>query len=384
MVGNSRPRLASSVAVISLLGAACEAPTLAECIDSIDPQLRELGLIAAEPESLELEVPPNVRFVSINVGNDKRTTRYALRLSYQTYEDFIAGRLAELQPDVVGVQEVLSRARCLEDGEPWEDDPERTCFDADEREDAVRRLLGPDYSIVCDAIESVDCVGVHVDFGTIEGLAPGGYEAAWSGTLPLPEGFDLCTFTENDCREKLAVCDAESSMMALTIETLAGPRIEAVHAHPSAFGQACREHQLADGFAALLDAQEEDPGLGIMMFGDWNLDPDRFNRPTEETLYYSHVGPGQSLHEHDERDESCVRVKTAPFGLGTLDRFVTDFARGFCSTLHDEHVPIGASEPRGRIDEEFDEWSVFPDGEDDESRIDHKTVVCDLYWDALD
>ena len=69
----------------------CEGPTLAECIDRVDPDLRERDLIPEDPTSLELSVDPNVRIVTINVGNDGRDERYALRLSYQAYEDFVAG-----------------------------------------------------------------------------------------------------------------------------------------------------------------------------------------------------------------------------------------------------------------------------------------------------
>ena len=34
----------------------------------------------------------------------------------------------------------------------------------------MRRLLGPDYSIVCDTRLQVECIGVHVDMGADEAL----------------------------------------------------------------------------------------------------------------------------------------------------------------------------------------------------------------------
>lgn len=371
------PSVALSAAV------ACGPPSLAECIDRVDPELRESGLIPEDPVDLSLTVDANVRIMTMNVGNGEDEGRYALRMLHQSYEDWVAARIQSLAPDVIGLQEVLPRHTCLDDGEPWETRARYTCFDADVREDQVRRLVGPDYSIVCDDVMSVDCLAVHVDFGTIEGLAAGAYEPEWSDTLPLPAGFRRCTYAEHECFEKLAVCDRESSVLEARIQTAAGPVIHAVHVHPSAFGQACREHQLADGLRAVREAKEADPDVALMVLGDWNFDPDRLGRPVEEVLYYSHVGPGQLLREHDERDEVCARPVTGPLDLGALDHVTTDFARGFCEVHHDVHVPIGADAPRGRFDDAFDDWEVFAEGEEDEHRMDHATVVCDLYWPAL-
>lgn len=172
-------------------------------------------------------------------------------------------------------------------------------------------------------------------------------------------------------------------MVKARVLTAVGDEIQLVHMHPSAFGQACREHQLADGLRVVREAKEADPDVAVMVLGDWNLDPDRLNRPVEEVLYYSHVGPGQLLREHDERNEDCARVPTGPYDLGTLDHVTTDFARGFCAVQHPTHVPLGADRPRGRFDDEFGDWKVFEDGEDDDLRMDHATVICDLYWGAL-
>lgn len=349
-------------------------------MDRVDPDLRELDLVPDDPTSYALQVDANVRVMTINVGNNGRDEPYPLRLSYQAYEDFVAERIQALRPDVVGLQEVLPRHTCVDDGDAWETDSARTCFEVDEREDPVRRLVGPDYSIVCDDILQVDCVAVHIEFGQIEGLALGEYEPEWSGTLPLPDELEPCDYTKTECWEKLPRCDQESSMFELEIVQSGGRLIRVVHAHPAALGQACREHQLADGFRVLREAADEDADVELMMLGDWNFDPDRFNHAVEEMLYYSHVGPGRLMREHDERDEDCARVKTAPFDFGAFDRVLTNFAHGFCSVQHESHVPVGENEPVGRFDEEFEAFDVFPKGEDDPGRMDHRTVVCDLYW----
>jgi endonuclease/exonuclease/phosphatase family metal-dependent hydrolase len=363
-----------------VLVAGCEPPTLSECIDRVDPELLELGLIAEPPKNLSLEVAPNLRLMTINVGNGSEDGRYALRLPWQSYEDHIGSQIRARRPDLVAVQEVLPRANCDASSE---DDPARTCFDHENRPDQIRRLLGEDYSILCDRDRQVDCIGVHVDFASVEGLTPGGYEPRWPDTMDLPADLDACDFLDGSCKEKFDRCDSESSIFSATIETVGGHRIRVVALHPAALGQSCRERQLSDAFTRAKTALAEDPPAKILMIGDWNTDPDRLNRPVEEILYYSHVGPGRLLREHDERNEDCARVPTSPNDFAAIDRVVTDFARGFCSTWHNEHVPIGGSEPRGRFDASFSDWSSLPKGRDDPTRLDHSAVDCDLYWDAL-
>jgi endonuclease/exonuclease/phosphatase family metal-dependent hydrolase len=367
----------SACSLVVLVG--CSPPDLGACVDRVDPELRASGWIDDPPTSLALTVEPNLRVVTVNVGNMHAHGRYALRMRWQAYEDHIGAKLRALAPDVIALQEVLPRDACMDGTEAWERDEEATCYRADERPDAVRRLLGDGYSIVCDEVSGVDCLAVHRDYGTIEGLAAGGYAPRWHGTFELPGDLALCDYLDRECFEKVAACDAESSIVTATIATVTGAAIEVVHVHPSAFGQACRERQLSQAFAWLRDAKERAPDRGIMMLGDWNLDPDRLNRPTEEVLYYSHVGPERLLREHDERDEDCARVPTGPFELGTLDRVTTDFAHGFCGVLHESQVPIGESRARGRLDDDFEHWDVFEDGRRDDRRMDHRAVVCDLW-----
>ena len=91
---------------------------------------------------------------------------------------------------------------------------------------------------------------------------------------------------------------------------------------------------------------------------------------------------GDGFGTECERNSDCARVPTGPYDLGTLDHVTTDFARGFCAVQHPTHVPIGDDAARGRFDDAFGDWDVFEDGEDDDLRMDHATVICDLYWPA--
>lgn len=374
-----------TLALLATLPLGCEAPTLAQCLDRSDPELLERELV--DPDDGRLLVPANLRIMTINVGNgrlhrtDPNLRPYALRIHHQVYEDFLATQIQALRPAVVGLQEVLPRHTCVRDDASWENESERSCFDALAREDAVRRLLGPDYSIVCDRDAAVDCLGVHVEFAGIEGLPLGGYAPRWTQSAGPPPGFGTCDYAKGECQTKAAECDDESSILWADLTTLGGEHIRVVHLHPSAIGDACRETQLEQAFARAREpwASESDAQpVHTLMLGDWNMDPERLGQPIEELLYYAHVGPTRRLREHDERDLDCARVKTAPLDLATVDHVVSDFAKGHCRVFHDSHVTSGCTAPLGAFDDGFSTSLLV--GEDWDDRMDHHAVVCDLAW----
>jgi hypothetical protein len=365
----------------------CEPPSVRECIERSDPDLLDRDLVDPETGRLLAENPANLRILTINVGNGRLHRRnaelrpYALRIRHQTYEDLLAERIQTLRPAIVGLQEVLPHHTCLRDGLAWEDEAQQTCYDPLGREHAARRLLGPDYAIVCDRDASVDCLGVHVEFGEIVGLPPGGYDPVWPASAGPPEGFDTCDYAAGECQTKAAECDAESSILWADVTTVNGDRIRIVHLHPSAIGDACRETQLEQAFGhatAPWASETAEQPVHTLMLGDWNMDPDRLVQPVEELLYYARVGPTRRLREHDERDRQCARIETAPSGFATVDRVVSDFAKGRCRVFHDEHVSLGCTSPLGRFDAAFPVASLA--GEDWDDRMDHRAVVCDLLW----
>ncbi|MFV8754124.1 hypothetical protein ACNOYE_26560 [Nannocystaceae bacterium ST9] len=377
--------------IASMLLLACEPPSVRECIERSDPDLLELGLVDPDTGRLLPEHPANLRILSVNVGNgrlhrsDRNLKPYALRIHHQVYEDQLAARISALRPAIVGLQEVLPRHTCLRGGESWENEAQRTCFDALARDDAARRLLGPDYSIVCDSDASVDCLAVHVEFGEIVGLPLAGYAPSWPDSSGPPDGFDTCDYAASECQTKAAECDSESSILWADINTIHGERIRAVHIHPSATGDACRETQLEQAFghatAPWANETPEQP-VHTLMLGDWNMDPDRLGQPVEELLYYAHVGPTRRLREHDERDRECARVKTSPSNFATVDRVVSDFAKGRCRVFHEEHVSLGCASPLARFDAGFSIASLA--GEDWDDAMDHRALICDLRWPDAD
>lgn len=382
-----RPQTTNHLTIAATLLLGCDTPSVRECIERSDPDLLDRQLVDPETGRLLPEHPPNLRILTINVGNgrlhrlDPNLRPYALRIHHQAYEDHLASRIQALRPAIVGLQEVLPVHTCLRAGLGWEDEAQRTCYDPLARDHAARRLLGPDYSIVCDRDASVDCLAVHVEFGEIVGLPLGGYEPVWSASAGPPAGFQTCDYIAGECQTKAAECDAESSILWADITTVEGERIRVVHLHPSAIGDACRETQLEQAFGHATEpwaSETAEQPVHTLMLGDWNMDPDRLGQPVEELLYYAHVGPTRRLREHDERDRECARVKTSPSDFATVDRVVSDFAKGRCRVFHDEHAGLGCTGPLGRFDAGF--WLAALAGEDWDDPMDHRAVVCDLLW----
>ncbi len=314
-------------------------------------------------------VEGNVRFVSFNVGNpDSDEPHYPLRLRDTVYEEYVAETIEEWEPDVIALQEVLPPHTCEEFVET---DERRTCFEHELRAPAVRRLLGDDYSIVCDARLQVECIGVHVELGVIVGLEPGGLALMGAETPPLPG--PSCNYAAGECNQDL--CDAESTVSAIDVDSRYGP-LRVVHMHPNAsgftgdgifyLGNTCRALQVEQGFALAPD------DVPTLMLGDWNFDPDnRVLYEPEGRVWDQHVGGEARFTDHGQRDPIGRRIPTVgddPGGVA-IDHVASDFARGECEVV------------RPRFDDHFDFALVAPGGGGYTGRIDHHPVICDLRWD---
>lgn len=315
------------------------------------PLLLALALVL--PGCLEPECPPETRTVALssvaepalrvvtwNIGNGTASPRrYALRIRSQAYEDHVGARLRALDADVVALQEVLAPDRC--EGEP-EPDPAFACFGAAERPPAVRRLLGADYSIVCDARRQVECLGVHLRLGTIRGVPPGGLVLDGAETAPLPG--PPCDYLADACRARKDNCDSESTVSTVVVDTARGP-LRVVHVHPTAIGQTCRTRQVRQAFE-LVD------GLPAIVLGDWNFDPEDVADVVDAAVYRAYVGPDRRFAEHHPRGADCRLTGTSAGRRAALDRVVTDFAHGGCVVWRSPPLDDGfaADVPGGRAD----------------------------------
>lgn len=339
-----------------------------------------LGLVLPVATAINLlacdaEPPVRMRLLTWNVGNtDADDPHYAFRLKHQAYEDFVRDRIRTMAADVVLLQEVLSPHRCEGFAES---SPSRTCHDAASREPPIRRLLGPDYSIVCDARRQVECIGVRTSFGNIAGVPPGGLVLGGAETAPLP--LSPCDRSRGECNDER--CDDESTVSAATIAT-AGGTVRLVHVHPMApaktdagvfWGEPCRHRQLRQAFESL----SGDGHAPTVVAGDFNLDPVRLIAEREAALWSTYVREGRRFRDLTPSAPSGVQYGTRRGSLGiAIDHVLVERALGAC-TVHGHDVgPDAGTDP---LDADF-EWSrlELSDTERRAARIDHFAITCDL------
>jgi endonuclease/exonuclease/phosphatase family metal-dependent hydrolase len=322
-----------------------------------------------------------VRVLTYNIGNpDDAEPHYPLRLSYQSYEDYMGAQIRALDPDVVFLQEVLPPHTCAEFDET---DPARTCYDAANRPAAVQRILGAEYSVVCDGRLQVECIGVKVAFGTFDGVAAGGFELTGAETPPLP--LESCVYAAGECTKDK--CDAESTVSAASVATAKGP-LRLVHAHPNApgstasggfyMGDACRllqTKQIFDGLAGFGDVPLISTGPNIIA-GDFNMDPVKFSTTAESDYWAQWVGEGKRFTDFGPADEEGTRYGTRFGAMGAaIDHVLAESATGTCTIYGEaELAPMSGTQ---RLDEGFD-FSSLPGGADFPGRLDHFAILCDL------
>jgi hypothetical protein len=272
-------------------------------------------------ETCPLEAPllpgevPGLRVVTANVGNPLREPpAYALRVAESEHEAMLGASLRATGASIIALQEVLTAERCalLE-----ESDPNATCFAWRDRQPQVRRLLGEDYAIACDAGGGTGCIAVRRDFGRIRGLADGAVAVHGAKSEPLPG--PPCDFITGACSESGNGCDSESLVATVRVDTARGP-LDVVLAHPTAEGRVCRTRQLAQAFGLAGD-------VPVLLLGDWNYDPDDPVALPESAVQAAY---SERLRCHHPRGAECRLVPTR--GPASLDRVFSDFARGTCRT----------------------------------------------------
>ncbi|MBU1239869.1 endonuclease/exonuclease/phosphatase family protein, partial [Myxococcota bacterium] len=322
--------------------------------------------------------------LTFNVGNpNDEDEYYPLRMKNVEYQTYMASVIQVMAPDVVVLQEVLSGKTC----EAFtETDPALTCYEWDVADPPARRLLGPDYTIVCDGREQVECIGIHVTFGTIEGVGAGEYveDGALTPSLPLPG----CNWAAGGCTNDL--CDDESTVSAVTVNTLAGP-IRVVHMHPMAqvsatvAGDPCRALQIRQVFED--DVVSGEPALvttgqAALILGDWNLGLEVYDlrtmfQPSDaDDVWAQYIDCPQCLYTNlDPKNDSGERYSTTSnlSGLGqviAIDHVVTTRNITGTCTVHDE----GGMPGTDPLDAAYPGLSSL--GSDE--RIDHYGISCNL------
>jgi hypothetical protein len=283
-------------------------------------------------------MPGQMRLVQANVGNVAATCfPYKFKLCYAATEDRIRSELARHDADVIALQEVVARWQCDSMDELLAG---RVCHPRHLAvRDQTRRLVGDDYTIVCDTRNQYDCIAVHVRFGEIAGCPPGELCVGPGRTAPAGPG-----------------CDAGFTAAAYTIVPHGARPFTLVNAHPPSGGAVeCRRHQLAEMF----EGDRALVGAGrALVTGDLNMDPFHGN-DASVALFRRHVGEGRRFAYHSGTAEADPPYPTAVYLHGSFvyDHVASDFARGRCTTL-------GVAPNTPRLD--------------GGSGTDHRALLCDL------
>jgi hypothetical protein len=312
-----------------------------------------LGCEASQP------VSAHVHLLQANVGNVDAECAgpYLYNLCRRDIEARLSDAIAELRPDIVALQEVVSDAQC---DEIEETDSTKVChFEHRASEpNQVRRLVGPDYTIACDARNAYECVAVSRTFGTIRGCEPGA----------------LCLHARTPAASD--GCDAGFTVSAVEVEPRGMPPFTLVNAHPpSGLAAECRNEQLQQIFEGRADERLAAPEGPTLLAGDFNLDPFNENPLLSDdpsvVTWNAWVGPDRRFRYHSGPAERIPPHYTGFFHFGirfVLDHVASDFLEGHCTTL-------GEAPGTSRLD-------GLDDSEPHEG-TDHRALDCGLQWAEL-
>ena len=306
--------------------------------------------------------PVELTLLQINLGNADvlHCHKADYKLCEQEVEDAAAKRIAKLRPDVVVMQELFPYHLCLE--RDWK--KKYTCHDYEDRDvpDQVRRLLGDDYTIVCDARLGWECIGFRD--GVIDEVRPDAQgrrcelgqvctaALLMSDTLNEAGGVD-------EYEAEVVVSSRTDGFQMLAVDVaIAGQEVRFINGHPeSGIGAllASRERARAEQVESALSAWGDHPN--IILAGDMNLDPftapddpsaEVWNRWVDVYDEDGNVVEEGVLHYLSGPAEDWPPPITAPglppiFPRRTLDHVVSSFADGSCETLDtdDERIDGG-------------------------------------------
>ena len=257
--------------------------------------------------------------LTANVGNLSWGCRKVLnKLCYKDVEKRIAANIQSLNPDIVALQEVLAPWQCSSELRA-ERDSKMVCADPQEIEPQIRRLLGKDYTIVCDSRNQFECIGVRVESGEILGCEIG----------------ELCNNTRTNW--PIQGCDNGFTISAATIRLSTGLIFDIVNAHPQSTSSLCRAKMLKQIFSSLEDSTPLVHQELVLLVGDFNLDPWHDNDVSAKTWrqIFNSGWKGRRFVYHSGIVEKAPPHITAKFlwKKKTVDFVVSNFAKGVCVVL---------------------------------------------------
>jgi hypothetical protein len=294
--------------------------------------------------------PIRLRVLTANVGNADIMNcahGYFNKLCLVKWEKPIADGIAKLSPDIVALQEVFDTKWCGKI--PPEKNKNKVCYKYMEREPAhqARRLLGPDYTIVCEDRSGFECLGVRKTLGEVAGCAAG----------------ELCIGKGAINMETPEGCDTGPSIFGIDV-SIAGDSIRVTNAHPSASSRDCRSKMIIEMFDGNNGENPiADASIPTLVMGDLNMDP--YNWPADYAdvaAWIGHVGVEGDFHYLSGVAEHDPPYPTAAGRV--IDQFISNIATGTCKTL-------GAAPDTQRLD-------GYPMGKPIQDAPDHLAIFCEI------
>jgi hypothetical protein len=322
----------------------------------LNPTSASFGEAFVLPSENEMNRDDGFTVLTANVGNlDLRCLPYYLKMCRPDVEARIARSIQELRPDVVAIQETLPDWMCAS----WPVAVPGSVCAAEADVPQIRRLLGPDYTIVCEARNGFECIAVRVDAGEILGCELGA----------------LCETDRADrqgegCRWNVAI-------MAATVR-VEGQVFDVVNAHPESRSAACRLASIRQIFENTGQPDSLVREEQVLLLGDFNMDP--WREDDVSSRYWrnavgSAVGSEYTYHSGiAEKDPPYPTLRYLLYER-TYDHVVSNFLNGTTRVL-------GESSGTARLDggRGMDHRAVYGLGIDREPDLAGLSPVDALAW----
>jgi len=209
----------------------------------------------------------------------------------------------------------------------------------------VRRLLGKDYTITCDANSGFECIAVRREFGRMKGCADGALCRGLARTAPIID----------DCNIQLGIDQVDTryaSVSGVTLE-VDGKAIDILLAHPPASSALAAAQCRRRFLPYVMEPVGSDGSLreqaASILGGDFNFDPYRDAPTAPDVLYWGEQvrlslgGEGGPWVSNSGPLEHDPPYWTTPMARATFDHVLSQGMVGRCQTL-------GAAQSRPPLD----------------------------------
>lgn len=328
-----------------------------------------------------------IKVLQANIGNSNLNCGLASywKLCLQNVEDAIRVRIAQVDADVVLLNELHPDWLCRGNAATW---PNGVCQGYQTRavRDQVRRVLGSNYTIVCDPWHGWDCIGIKKTIGGLPATVandgagrscPAGYLCGYATDFSV--GDPAATNKEPLFREYAATYNSSSydagfHMMSVDA-TINGVSMRIINGHPQSGGsgtgskEQARSAQIAQAFSQWAAGQPR-----VLLGGDINTDVYTWNNDVSVQSWRTSVDNYDSSGNRSDRaywyhsgvaENGGTWLPKYTFNYVVQRRFdhvVSNFLYGRCTTMNSTSSTSPAYRLTGSI-----------------SGMDHYANLCTLY-----